>query len=59
LDYKQQGVGGTNSWSELARPLPQYRLPTSKSYRYRYYLRPITSEAGDPDDVANRAFPEE
>lgn len=59
LDYKQQGVGGTDTWSKLARALPKYRLPTSQSYRYRYYLRPVTSQMGDPAEVANRFFPEE
>jgi len=59
LDYKQQGVGGTNSWSELARPLPEYRLVTNKSYRYKYYLRPVTSEMGNLGDLANQAFPED
>ncbi len=58
LDYKQQGLGGTNTWTELARALPDYRLPTSKSYSYRYYLRPITSEIDALDEVANHSFSE-
>jgi len=59
LDFKQQGVGGTNSWSPNARPLPRYRLPTSQSYRYRFTLRPYTRDMGDLRDVANHRFPEE
>jgi beta-galactosidase len=58
LDYKQQGVGGTDTWSELARALPAYRLPTSKSYQYQYYLRPITSEMNNLDEIANHTFPD-
>lgn len=58
LDYKQQGVGGTDSWSANARALPEYRLPTSKSYHYNYYLRPVTSEMKNLGDIANQAFPE-
>jgi beta-galactosidase len=58
LDYKQQGVGGTNSWDSNARPLPAYRLPTSKSYNYQYYLRPVTSGSGDLGDLANQSFSE-
>jgi len=58
LDYKQQGVGGTNTWTELARALPDYRLTTSRSYSYQYYLRPITSEMDALDEVANHSFPE-
>ena len=58
LDYKQQGVGGTDTWTPNARALPEYRLPTSKSYHYSYYLRPVSSDMKDFRDVANQAFPE-
>ncbi|MCF7804525.1 MAG: DUF4981 domain-containing protein [Candidatus Marinimicrobia bacterium] len=59
LDYKQQGVGGTNSWSERARALSEYRLPTSESYNYTFYLQPYSKEMGELRDVANYRFPEE
>lgn len=26
LDYKLMGLGGNNTWSEKARPMPPYRL---------------------------------
>jgi beta-galactosidase len=39
LDYKQMGLGGNNTWSEKARPLPTYRLSAS-SYSYGVTLRP-------------------
>ncbi len=58
LDYKQQGVGGTNTWTESARALPEYRLPTSKSYRYTYYLQPVSSGMS-LENIANHAFPKE
>ena len=58
LDYKQQGVGGTDTWSPNARALKKYRLPTGKSYHYSYYLRPVTSDMKDLGDVANWAFSE-
>jgi len=59
LDYKQQGVGGTNTWTAEARALPDYRLPTTESYNYRFYLHPYTSEMGNFRDVANHRFPEQ
>ncbi|PAU94920.1 hypothetical protein CK503_05475 [Aliifodinibius salipaludis] len=58
IDYKQQGVGGINSWTSHARALPEYRISTSESYRYRYYLHPITSEMDKLRNVGNRAFPQ-
>jgi beta-galactosidase len=42
LDYRQRGVGGDDSWSENARPHPEYRLPSrARPYRYRFRLRPL------------------
>ncbi len=41
LDFKQMGVGGVDSWSERAFPLPQYRIDANRSYTYRYRLSPI------------------
>ncbi len=43
VDYRQMGVGGTDSWGAL--PLPQYRLPYGE-YRYRFRLRGYTPEEG-------------
>jgi beta-galactosidase len=40
LDYKQMGLGGNNTWSEKARPMPKYRLSDS-SYSYGFTLRPF------------------
>ena len=43
LDYKQMGVGGDNSWSDRAMPLPPYRLD-EPSYSYQFRLMPISSD---------------
>ncbi|MGL1958943.1 MAG: DUF4981 domain-containing protein [Colwellia sp.] len=38
IDYKQRGVGGTDSWG--AEPLSQYVLPWL-DYRYSYVIKPL------------------
>lgn len=38
IDLAQMGVGGNDSWSDVAQPLQQYQLP-AKPYRYSYYIR--------------------
>ena len=38
IDLGQLGLGGTNSWGAIA--LPDYRLPSSKSYSYSFRLTP-------------------
>jgi beta-galactosidase len=45
LDLKQMGVGGVNSWSENAWPLPPYRIPSDRPHRLKYVLHPFQ---GDP-----------
>ena len=37
VDLVQAGVGGTDSWSQRARPYDQYRL-TNKEYSYSFWL---------------------
>lgn len=37
IDLVQMGVGGNDSWSDVAQPLEQYQLP-AKDYRYGFYL---------------------
>jgi beta-galactosidase len=39
IDFKQQGVGGIDSWG--AKPLPQYQIP-SQHYSYSYRMRPLS-----------------
>ena len=37
IDLVQTGVGGTDSWTQYARPYDQYRL-TEKHYAYNFWL---------------------
>ncbi len=37
IDYKQIGVGGNDSWSEIASPLPEYRL-SNAAYTFDFIL---------------------
>ncbi|MBI4910569.1 MAG: DUF4981 domain-containing protein [Acidobacteria bacterium] len=41
LDWKQMGVGGIDSWSENAYPLPPYRIPGTEAHAYSYRLSPV------------------
>jgi beta-galactosidase len=36
IDHRQSGLGGTNSWGELA--LPKYRIPANKNYQWSWLL---------------------
>ena len=51
VDYKQMGVGGTNSWGTTA--LPEYSLPYQE-YRYGFRFRGIDRRDGDPAAIAHR-----
>jgi beta-galactosidase len=44
VDHVQTGVGGTDSWSQRARPSDQYRL-MEKNYSYSFYIRPVKGRA--------------
>lgn len=39
IDLVQMGVGGNDSWSEVAAPVEQYRIP-AKDYHYTFYIAP-------------------
>ncbi|MGZ3949508.1 MAG: beta-galactosidase small subunit family protein, partial [Flavisolibacter sp.] len=39
IDLVQMGVGGNDSWSDGAAPLPKYQIP-SRDYHYCFYLTP-------------------
>jgi beta-galactosidase len=39
IDLVQMGVGGNDSWSEVAAPLEQYRIP-AKDYHYSFISLP-------------------
>ena len=40
IDLIQMGVGGNDSWSDVAAPLEKYQIP-SKKYSYSFYLVPM------------------
>ena len=40
IDYKQMGVGGTDSWSENAYPTPEHRVQ-NEPISYRYRIEPV------------------
>jgi beta-galactosidase len=44
LDWKQMGIGGIDSWSPNALPMPPYRIPSNQVYSYRYRLTPIEGD---------------
>ncbi|MDB5249205.1 MAG: hypothetical protein JWQ40_3599 [Segetibacter sp.] len=39
IDLIQMGVGGNDSWSDVAQPLEKYQIP-AKPYSYSFYLLP-------------------
>ena len=39
IDLKQMGVGGNDSWSDVAQPLEKYQIQ-SQLYSYKYYIVP-------------------
>jgi beta-galactosidase len=43
IDLEQMGVGGNDSWSEVAAPLEQYQLK-AKPYQYTFYLTPFNAK---------------
>ncbi len=53
LDSMQMGVGGIDSWSLNAWPMPAYRLPADRPYSYRYRLAPVE---GDFSSRVREAF---
>jgi beta-galactosidase len=56
IDLVQMGVGGNDSWSEVAQPLPQYQIP-AQPYHYRFYLQPFTyKKEGDAGVQAKGIF---
>ncbi len=43
IDLIQMGVGGNDSWSDVAAPLEQYQIK-AKNYQYSFYLVPFNSK---------------
>jgi beta-galactosidase len=56
LDHKQMGLGGNNTWTKKARPMPKYRL-SEPSYTYGFTLRPYGAGAGAVDELADKPIP--
>lgn len=40
IDLIQMGVGGNDSWSDVAQPLEKYQIPAG-NYQYSFYLMPL------------------
>ena len=49
IDLKQMGVGGNDSWSDVAAPLEQYQVPAT-NYAYSFYLLPFHSGKQSAND---------
>jgi beta-galactosidase len=43
IDLVQMGVGGNDSWSDVAAPLEQYQIK-AKDYQYSFYIVPFNSK---------------
>ena len=44
IDLMQMGVGGNDSWSEVAAPLEQYQIKPKAYYQYSFYLVPFNAK---------------
>jgi beta-galactosidase len=44
IDLVQMGVGGNDTWSDVAQPLEQYQVP-AKPYHYGFYLVPYLDKS--------------
>jgi beta-galactosidase len=49
IDLMQMGVGGNDTWSDIAAPLDKYQIP-AKNYSYSFYLMPYK---GAKDGISN------
>jgi beta-galactosidase len=47
IDLVQMGVGGNDSWSEVAAPLEQYQIK-AQPYHYSFYIVPFNSKTKEP-----------
>lgn len=43
IDLVQMGVGGNDSWSDVAAPLEKYQVP-AKNYQYSFYIVPFNAK---------------
>jgi beta-galactosidase len=49
IDLVQMGVGGNDSWSDVAAPLEQYQIK-AKDYHYSFYMVPLNARESDLDE---------
>lgn len=56
IDLLQMGVGGNDSWSDVAAPLEEYRIP-ARPYRYAFWLVPVGRGDIDPHGILKRVKP--
>jgi beta-galactosidase len=47
IDLLQMGVGGNDSWSEVAAPMEQYQIKAG-DYQYSFYLVPVDGKVKSP-----------
>ena len=50
IDLVQMGVGGNDSWSDVAAPLPQYQVE-AKHYHYSFCLFPFNKKNDKPEEL--------
>lgn len=58
IDLVQMGVGGNDSWSDVAAPLEQYQVK-AKDYHYSFYLFPLSGmkdKAGETAATIKRLY---
>ncbi|NCI48192.1 glycoside hydrolase family 2 TIM barrel-domain containing protein [Sediminibacterium soli] len=55
IDLVQMGVGGNDSWSEVAAPLEQYQVP-ARSYRYAFFIVPYSGKPPVPQSIGQTVF---
>jgi beta-galactosidase len=53
IDLVQMGVGGNDSWSDVAAPLDKYQIP-SGTYHYSFYLLPCKKRKESISNVVKR-----
>ncbi|MBN8686496.1 MAG: DUF4981 domain-containing protein [Chitinophagales bacterium] len=50
IDLVQMGVGGNDSWSDVAAPLEKYQVK-AKDYHYSFYLFPLSGKNANPGEM--------
>ncbi|EHQ30791.1 glycoside hydrolase family 2 TIM barrel-domain containing protein [Mucilaginibacter paludis] len=53
IDLIQMGVGGNDSWTDQAAPLPEYQIQ-AKPYRYSFYILPAKSKPEEAGVLAKK-----